>query len=222
MGNRRIGDKRPLTGKANRTYAVRFIPETVSFFLGDQIMQKKKKALNTASVRWALRITVFSGVISVILTLAATRSMQSVSFVPAVAILMAFVLIGVTFDMFGIAAASASETPFHAMASRRVSGASESLYFVRNADKVCSICSDVVGDACGIVSGAGSAVIVALAVMDFGLGDTFTALAASGLLVGLTVGGKALAKPVAMRHSTKILMFAGRTVYAFKRAVGKV
>ena len=185
-------------------------------------MQKKKKALNTASIRWAFRITVFSGVISVVLTLVAAHSMQNVGFIPAVAILMAFVLIGVLFDMFGIAAASASETPFHAMASRRVAGASESLYFVRNADKVCSICSDVVGDACGIVSGTGSAVVVALAVMNFGLGDTFTALVTSGLLVGLTVGGKALAKPVALRHSTKILMFAGRAVYACKRAAGKV
>ena len=46
------------------------------------------------------------------------------------------------------------------MAAHKVRGAREAVWMVRNAEKVSSICNDVVGDICGIISGATGALIV--------------------------------------------------------------
>lgn len=50
--------------------------------------------------------------------------------------------------------------PFHSMAAHREKGAKEALMLLRSASRVSSVCNDVVGDICGIVSGSTAAVIV--------------------------------------------------------------
>ena len=47
------------------------------------------------------------------------------------------------------------------LAEHFMRGAKEAVWMVRNAEKVSSICNDVVGDICGIISGATGALIVA-------------------------------------------------------------
>ena len=79
-------------------------------------------------------------------------------------ILLAIILIGIIFDIIGMAVATADEKPFHSMASRKVAGASDAIKLLRNAERVSSICNDVVGDICGVVSGSASATIAALIV----------------------------------------------------------
>ena len=61
-----------------------------------------------------------------------------------------------------MAVATANEKPFHSMASRKVPGALEAIRLLRNAERVSSICNDVVGDICGVVSGSASATIATL------------------------------------------------------------
>ena len=77
------------------------------------------------------------------------------------AVLLLFIALGIVFDMIGVASTSATEKEFHSMAAHRVRGAREAVWMVRNAEKVSSICNDVVGDICGIISGATGALIVA-------------------------------------------------------------
>jgi hypothetical protein len=79
-------------------------------------------------------------------------------------LLFFIILVGIVFDIVGIAATAAQEAPFHARASRRLLGAKKSIWIVRNADKVASFCNDVVGDICGTVSGAvGASIVFSLA-----------------------------------------------------------
>ena len=80
--------------------------------------------------------------------------------VAAFVILIAIVVIGIGFDMVGVAVTVADPAPFHSMASKRVKGAKSSLTLIRNAAKMSSICNDVVGDTCGIISGTSAAYIV--------------------------------------------------------------
>src|SRR5690554_1680997 len=79
-------------------------------------------------------------------------------------LLLFVILIGVLFDIIGVAATAGNEAPFHAMASNKVSGAKQAIWLVRNADGVSTFCNDLVGDVAGTLSGAiGVAVIFRIA-----------------------------------------------------------
>ena len=89
---------------------------------------------------------------------------------------------------------------------------------VQNSEKVSSICCDVIGDICGVVSGSASAVIAVRLLEDFTLSwPTVLKVGMSALVAGLTVGGKAIGKGIALRHSVPIVHFVGRLIAAVRR-----
>ena len=177
----------------------------------DPAAQKKERK---KAIRWVVTIffvTIFiSGTISALSDVIMANSSMPVAFL----ILFAIILIGIIFDIIGMAVASADEKPFHAMAARKVPGAKESIALLRNAERVSSICNDVVGDICGVVSGSASALIASqiLAKLDFSL-PQIVSLCMSALAAGLTVGGKAIGKSFAVNSSTEIVHGVGRAVY---------
>ena len=131
-------------------------------------------------------------------------------------ILLMIVFIGILFDIVGMAVATADEKPFHAMASRKVRGAKECIMLLRNAERVSSICNDVVGDICGVVSGSASATIAAQVLANFELSfASIVPLVLSSLVAALTVGGKAVGKGIAVKRSTDIVYHAGQVIYLF-------
>ena len=88
------------------------------------------------------------------------EALNSAGTVLSFVVLFFFIGLGIVFDMIGVAATSGTEKEFHSMAAHKVRGAREAVWMVRNAEKVSSICNDVVGDICGIISGATGALIV--------------------------------------------------------------
>ena len=131
-------------------------------------------------------------------------------------------LIGSIFDIIGMAVASADEKPFHAMAARKVTGAKESIRLLRNAERVSSICNDVVGDICGVVSGSASATIAAQILRNFEFTwPQIISLLMSAMAAGLTVGGKAIGKTVAVKSCTSIVHTVGKGIHAMNRLTGK-
>ena len=158
------------------------------------------------TIRWVVTIffvTIFvSGTISLI-----SDAVMSVSgIVVAFAILLVIIFVGIIFDVVGVAVTSADEKPFHSMAARKVPGAQDAIKLLRNAEKVSSICNDVVGDICGVVSGSASATIAAqiLTKTQFSWPQVVTLLM-SALVAGSTVGGKAIGKSFAVNSSTTIV-----------------
>ena len=119
---------------------------------------QKPKAVNAA---WVGVITVISFAISVIMSYISNEALANTGTVLSFVVLLFFIALGIMFDMIGVAATSATEKEFHSMAAHRVRGAREAVWMVRNAEKVSSICNDVVGDICGFISGATGALIVA-------------------------------------------------------------
>ncbi len=178
----------------------------------DSIKREQKKA-----ARWALTIFLITIVVSASISFLSDEIMSRSGIFVAFLILLAIVVIGIVFDIVGVAVTSADEKPFHSMASRRVPGARESIMLLRNAGKVSSICNDVVGDICGVVSGAASASIAArvLAMGSFSWPQLVT-LGMSALVAGLTVGGKAVGKTVAIQSCTDIVYLVGKILAAFK------
>lgn len=175
-----------------------------------------KKERNKA-IRWVVTIffvtIIVSGSISALSDVIMANSSMPVAFL----ILFAIILIGIIFDIIGMAVASADEKPFHAMAARKVTGAKEAIALLRNAERVSSICNDVVGDICGVVSGSASALIASqiLTKFEFTL-PQIVSLCMSALAAGLTVGGKAIGKSFAVNSSTEIVHSVGRMVYTFR------
>ena len=180
---------------------------------GDSSKRQQKQAL-----RWALTIFLVTIAVSATISFVSGEVMDRSSMAVAFLILLVIVAVGIVFDIVGVAVTSADEKPFQSMASRRVSGAREAIRLLRNAEKVSSICNDVVGDICGVVSGAASATIAARAIMylDFSW-PQLVSLGMSALVAGLTVGGKAIGKTVAMSSCTEIVFLVGRILATFDR-----
>ena len=142
--------------------------------------------------------------------------------VVAFVILLLIILLGIVFDIIGVAVTSADEKPFHSMAARKVPGATEALRLLRKAERVSSICNDVIGDICGVVSGAAAATIAVQLLQNFEFSwPRLASLMMSALVAGLTVGGKALGKAFAINSSTDIVFAVGRVIHGFHR-VGNV
>lgn len=153
---------------------------------------------------WILTVTVVSFIISVILTVASSDVLKVADIFTAFLVILLIILINIVFDIIGTAVTAADETPFHAMASRKLYGAKQSIRLIRNADKVSNVCNDVVGDICGIISGAAGAYII-FRIIGSREAITWTELAITGLITALTVGGKALGKTIAIRNSNYII-----------------
>ena len=136
----------------------------------------------------------------------------------AALVLAVFIGLGILFDIIGVAVTAADPRPFHSMAAHKEPGAKEALVLLRNAGRVSSVCNDVVGDICGIVSGATSAVIVARLQSGLSVQSVWISVGVTALVSGLTIGGKAIGKPFAMNQSKQVVYLAGRFLHLFHRA----
>ena len=180
--------------------------------------QKKRKRSGTSPALWIALVFIATIVISAGFTHASSVLLEGSGIYAALAVLMLIIMIGIAFDILGVAVTAAQEQPLHSMAARKVRGAKEAISLLKNADRVASICNDVIGDICGVVSGSASAVIAVRLLEDFTLSwPNVLKVGMSALVAGLTVGGKAIGKGVALRHSVPIVHFAGRVISAFHR-----
>ena len=172
------------------------------------------------NIRWVVTIFFVTIVISGAISLLSDVLMENSSMGIAFLILLSIILIGIIFDIIGMAVATADEKPFHAMAARKVPGAKASIQLLRNAERVSSICNDVVGDICGVVSGSASATIAVQILKNFDMSwPQIVSLAMSALAAGLTVGGKAIGKSIAVNSCTEIVHTVGKIICWFQNLV---
>ena len=178
----------------------------------------KKERLKT--VRWVIVIFFATILISGTISFISDEVMSHSSILIAFLILLAIVFLGIIFDIIGMAVTSADEKPFHSMAARKVPGAIEAIRLLRNAERVSSICNDVVGDICGVVSGSASATIAVQVLQEFSFEwPQFITLLMSALVAGLTVSGKAIGKTFAINSCTQIVSTVGKIIYVLHRLV---
>ncbi|MFD2618351.1 hypothetical protein [Terrilactibacillus laevilacticus] len=171
------------------------------------------------SLKFSSSIAVITLVLAAIFTIVSNILLSDVNAIVGTLIVLGIVLIGIIFDIVGVASTAANEIPLHAMASERVHGAKHAVYIARNADRVSTFCNDVIGDISGIVSGTASAIVVIEMASHFishedgsGLQNAISVLFTSAV-AGITVFGKALAKTYAISHATKIVFRVGILCY---------
>jgi CBS domain containing-hemolysin-like protein len=161
-----------------------------------------------SNIIWIIVVTCASFVISAVLSVASSEILKGAKIFTAFIVILVIIIVNIIFDIIGTAVTAAEEAPFHAMASRKLYAAKQSIRLIRNADRVSNVCNDVVGDICGIISGAAGAYIIFRVI---GSQEAVTAaeLAVTGLITALTVGGKALGKNIALRNSNSIIYKVG-------------
>lgn len=167
---------------------------------------KNKKKIN---VKWIAVISAITFAVAVVLGYAAAVYMDLVSLLGAIIILLVIVFSGVFFDLIGIAVTAADDISFNSMAASRVRGAKESILIVRNAGAVANFFNDVVGDIAGIISGSATAAIVIKINQNLSVQSVVVSTVLTGIIAALTVGGKAIGKEIALRHSNYIVYKIG-------------
>ena len=176
--------------------------------------QRKKQKQGIARYinwKWVGTITILSFVISATMSYASNEALDNANTFVAFLILLLFIGLGIVFDIIGVAATSTTEKELHSMAAKKVKGAREAVWLSQNAEKVASICNDVVGDISGIISGATGAVIIATLTAGMPAGPAMLlSLSVTGAIAALTIGGKAMGKAVGISKSVAIIHAAGR------------
>ena len=176
---------------------------------------KKEEKGRKSGFRWAIQVFFISVTLSAVMGLASDQALDGAGLPLAFAVLASFILLGIVFDIIGVAVTAADERPFHSMAAHKTPGAREALGLIRRASKVSSFCNDVVGDICGIISGSTGAIIVTRLQEAFSFRSVVVSLAITALVSGLTIGGKAVGKMFAIEKSTAVLQLVGRILHLF-------
>lgn len=135
-----------------------------------------------------------------------------------VVVLLVLLILNISCDVLANAIISCKPEAFHAMASNKIKGARRAVTFCRNSSKLGSIFADVIGDICGIVSGAAGAVLAVIIAVN---GDSWIKLIASilvsAVIGALTVGGKAIFKHFAIKYNKQIVFAFARFTTFFKK-----
>lgn len=171
-----------------------------------------KKLINT---KWVFTVAIAAFIISMLFAFITELIIPNTNIGIAVFLLLLFIILGIIFDMIGIAVTVGDKKVFHSMAAKQISGAKVAVKLISNSDKVSSFCNDVIGDICGIVSGSTGVTIATVLISKFGLNGVITSLVMTALISALTIGGKAAGKSIAINKSNVILFSFSKVINIF-------
>lgn len=177
--------------------------------------RKEKKHKELINWRWIRTILIVSFILSISLSFISEISIKRSTLIVSIIVTLVFIFLGVLFDIIGVAVTASDEKIFHSMSARKVKSSKVAVKFKKNADKVSSFCCDVVGDICGVVSGASGIAITTLLIKYYSFDVLLTTLIVTGIISSLTIGGKALGKSFAINKSNIILYEFSKIVSIF-------
>ena len=178
---------------------------------------KQKKKNKNAWLIWGISVFFLSFALTVLFSFLTEISVKGSPAYVCIIVLLVLLVLNISCDVLANAIISISPEAFHAMASNKIKGAKRAVTFCRNATKLSSIFADVIGDICGIVSGAaGAALVVGVGVT----GTTWELIASIGIsaaIGALTVGGKAIFKHIAVKYNKQIVFGFAKFTTFFKK-----
>ena len=159
---------------------------------------------------WIYKVFLMTFFLSVIFSFLSNAITSSANLIVMIIITFVVIAIGIIFDMIGTASLTSNEATFHAKSSRKIKGAKESISLIKNSVRVSSICNDVIGDVCGIISGGMGAMVAINLAKFFNNNITISTVIVSAIISSLTVGGKAIFKRVAIKNCDNIIFIVGK------------
>lgn len=187
-----------------------------------EIMSISKKKRVKSNKVWLLQIFFISLFLSIIFALISELMLSNASLALALFLIIFLIVVSGIFDIVGMAVTACNIRPLLICKQKGERGADIGLKMVKNADKICCICSDVVGDICSILCGAGGVAITVILVAHF---PTFNAIImsilVSSVIASISVLGKAIGKTFALNNSLKVVLWTGKVLSIFKKSSRK-
>jgi hypothetical protein len=185
------------------------------------ITNKAVKKKKPSWIAWPIKILVITIFLSLAFSALSEVVLSNVGIAISILMIVFLLVLGIISDMIGVATAACPIEPFTAMSARKVKGARAAIFLIKNAEKVSSICNDVIGDICGILSGAAGSAITLKLLSPYMANSVqiLIAAAVSALIAGLTIFGKAMCKKYAIDNCSKVVLNAGKvlSIFTFKR-----
>ncbi len=180
-----------------------------------QTRRKELKHKEHVDKLWIVKIVLITFLVALLFAIISETIIPNVNIVLGLILLITFIILGVLFDMIGVAVTASDPVPFHSMASRKVKCATVAVTLKKNADKVSSFCNDVIGDICGVISGS-VGVIISKSIAETLKYDTLTvSLFVTAIIAAITIGAKAMCKSLAINKSNIILYKFSQFIYIF-------
>lgn len=176
--------------------------------------KKKNNKEEHSKYKWYITAFILTFFLSLLFSFISTTAITNLDLIPAIFVLIVVILIGILFDVIGVAVTVADEESFHAKATKKISGSKTAIKLIRNSSRVANICADIIGDICGVLSGAISAIIALKISENFGL-EINTQFLLSAISASLTVGGKAIGKEIAQQNTEKIVWAVSKVLKVF-------
>lgn len=137
-------------------------------------------------------------------------------------VLFAIIMLGILFDIMGVAVTVAEEPPLHAMAAKKVRGARQAVRLQRQSPTVSNFCNDLVGDMAGTLAGATGATIVFNVIKRYPwLKQEWLSLFVVALVSSITVGAKAVGKYLSIRRANEITLKMGCWLSFAEKILGR-
>lgn len=181
--------------------------------------KKQKKKIMPSWLGWGLGVLFLSFALTVLFSFLTEISIKSTPVYICVIVLIVLLILNIGCDMLANAIITCQPTAFHAMASNKIKGAKRAVSLCKHATKLGSIFADVIGDICGIVSGAaGTALVVYIAAKTSGnIWEIVASIGVSAVIGALTVGGKAIFKHFAIKYNKQIVFSFAKFLTFFKK-----
>ncbi len=167
--------------------------------------------------KWIVIVFLLSFILSVIFSAVSTSMANSFNTIILAFVTLAVIAIGIIFDMIGVAVLTCKESNLHAKASKKLKGAKQAISLIKNSTKVSSVCNDVIGDICGIVSGSLGAALTLDIIGVIDVSSLVMSVIVTATISSLTVGFKAIFKDVAEKNSDSIVFTVGKVLSIFKK-----
>ena len=167
--------------------------------------------------KWILIVFILSFILSIIFSGISTAMTENFHTIILVLVILLVIGVGILFDMIGVAVLTCKESNLHAKAAKKMKGAKAAISLIKNSTKVSSICNDVIGDICGIVSGSLGAALTLDIVGVFNASSVIITMLVTATISSLTVGFKAIFKDVAEKNSDAIVYTSGKILSIFKK-----
>ena len=173
--------------------------------------------MKKSNYKWIIIVTLLAFILSLIMSFISSIVLKNVTLIISIIVTFFFILLGIIFDIIGVAVTCGDEVVFHSMSARRIRGGKVGVRLIKNASKVSSVCCDVIGDICGIISGSAGVTIVAIISKTTNINILVISLLVTAVISALTIGGKAIGKNVAINKSTEVVTAVSKTLSIFTK-----
>lgn len=172
--------------------------------------------------KWYIKVTIMTFVLAALFSTISEFTVSKSGIIIAILLLLFLIILSILFDGIAVATTSCDISLIMALAARKVPHTKQAILLVKNAGKVANVCADVIGDICGIISGAcGSTIISQLLENSNEPRQMFYAIIMSSVIAALTVGGKGSVKKTAIKNSKEFVMVTARILSLIYKAKKK-